>query len=197
MTATLAYLRVSTDGQSTDAQRHSIAERYNVQDWFVDEATSGATKAVKREGFAALLSYARKGDTVVVSAIDRLGRDTVDVLETVEALKAKGVIVVSMREGFDLSSPIGKAMLTMLAAVAELERTNIKARQMAGIQRAKAEGKKLGRAKSIDDAAVANWRKTQKATISETAAHWNISVAAVKRACAVVLVEEASKITMS
>lgn len=184
MTATLAYLRVSTDGQSTDAQRHSIAERYNVQDWFVDEATSGATKAMLREGFAALLSYARKGDTVVVSAIDRLGRDTIDVLETVEALKTKGVTVVSMREGFDLSSPIGKAMLTMLAAVAELERSNIKARQMAGIQRAKAEGKKLGRTKTIDDAAVALWRKTQDATISETATHWGISIATVKRACA-------------
>lgn len=184
MTTTLAYLRVSTDGQSTDAQRHSIAGRYNVQEWFVDEATSGATKAAQREGFASLLSYARKGDTVVVSAIDRLGRDTIDVLETVEALKAKGVTVVSMREGFDLSSPIGKAMLTMLAAVAELERSNIKARQMAGIQRAKAEGKKLGRTKTIDDAAVAHWRKTQNATISATAAHWGISVAAVKRACA-------------
>lgn len=184
MTATLAYLRVSTDGQSTDAQRHSIAERYNVQDWFVDEATSGATKAILREGFAALLNYSRKGDTVVVAAIDRLGRDTIDVLETVEALKAKGVTVVSMREGFDLSSPIGKAMLTMLAAVAELERSNIKARQMAGIQRAKAEGKKLGRTKTIDDTAVAQWRKTQDATISETATHWGISIAAVKRACA-------------
>lgn len=184
MTATLAYLRVSTDGQSTDAQRHSIAQRYNVQDWYVDEATSGATKAVQRDGFAALLSYARKGDTVVVSAIDRLGRDTVDVLETVEALKAKGVTVVSMREGFDLSSDVGKMMLTMLAAVAELERSNIKARQMAGIQRAKAEGKKLGRTKAIDDAAVAQWRKAQNATISATATHWGISVAAVKRACA-------------
>lgn len=184
MTTTLAYLRVSTDGQSTDTQRHSIAERYNVQEWFVDEATSGATKAIQREGFAALLSYARKGDTVVVSAIDRLGRDTIDVLEAVEALKTKGITVVSMREGFDLSSPIGKAMLTMLAAVAELERSNIKARQMAGIQRAKAEGKKLGRTKTIDDAAVAQWRKAQDATISETAAHWGISIAAVKRACA-------------
>lgn len=91
---------------------------------------------------------------------------------------------MSMREGFDLSSDIGKMMLTMLAAVAELERSNIKARQMAGIQRAKAEGKKLGRAKTIDDAAVAHWRKTQNATISATAAHWNISIAAVKRACA-------------
>ncbi|AHC83682.1 resolvase [Pseudomonas monteilii SB3101] len=99
MTATIAYVRVSTDDQTTEAQRHAISQRFNVSEWFSDEATSGATKALQREGFKALHAYARKGDTVVVAAIDRLGRDTIDVLETVEALKAKGVTVVSMREG--------------------------------------------------------------------------------------------------
>ena len=183
MTATIAYIRVSTDDQTTEAQRHSIGQRFKVSEWFSDEATSGATKAMQREGFKALHAYARKGDTVVVAAIDRLGRDTIDVLETVEALKAKGVTVVSMREGFDLSSPIGKAMLTMLAAVAELERANIKARQMAGIERARAQGKKLGAPKVIDDAAVAAWRKKNGASIADTAKHWGISTAAVKRAC--------------
>jgi len=183
MTATIAYVRVSTDDQTTEAQRHAISQRFNVSEWFSDEATSGATKALQREGFKALHAYARKGDTVVVAAIDRLGRDTIDVLETVEALKAKGVTVVSMREGFDLSSPVGKAMLTMLAAVAELERANIKARQMAGIERARAQGKKLGAPKMIDDQAVAIWRKENEASIADTAKHWGISTAAVKRAC--------------
>lgn len=185
MTATIAYIRVSTDDQTTEAQRHSIGQRFKVSEWFSDEATSGATKAMQREGFKALHAYARKGDTVVVAAIDRLGRDTIDVLETVEALKAKGVTVVSMREGFDLSSPVGKAMLTMLAAVAELERANIKARQMAGIERARAQGKKLGAPKVIDDRAVAVWRKESSASIADTAKHWGISTAAVKRACRV------------
>lgn len=184
MTAVLAYARVSSDQQSTDAQRHQIAEKYNVAEWFFDEATSGATKAMEREGFKALMSYARKDDTVVVAAIDRLGRNTIDVLETVQALGAKGVTVVSMREGFDLSTPIGKAMLTMLAAVGELERANIKARQMAGIEKARAQGKKLGAPKVIDDKAVADWRKENQASIADTAGHWGISVAAVKRACA-------------
>ncbi|PMY72469.1 MULTISPECIES: recombinase family protein [Pseudomonas] len=183
MTAILAYLRVSTDDQSTEAQRHTISQRYNVAEWFSDEATSGASKALQRKGFEALYAYARKGDTVVVAAIDRLGRDTIDVLESVEALKVKGVTVVSMREGFDLSSPVGKAMLTMLAAVAELERTNIKARQMAGIQRARAHGKKLGAPKVIDDKAVAAWRSERRASIADTAKQWCISTAAVKRAC--------------
>lgn len=180
----LAYVRVSTDDQSTEAQRHAISQLHNVEHWFADEATSGAIKAAQRPGFAELFKFSRKGDTLIVSAIDRLGRDTIDVLETVEALKAKGVAVVSMREGFDLSSPIGKAMLTMLAAVAELERSNIKARQMAGIARARATGQKLGAPKKIDDTAVRNWRMANKATIQETATEFGISVAAVKRACA-------------
>ncbi|WP_443699797.1 recombinase family protein [Pseudomonas sp.] len=185
MTAILAYVRVSTDDQSTEAQRHTIAERYNIDadHWFADEATSGAVKALERPGFISLHQFARKGDTLIVSAIDRLGRNTIDVLETVESLKTKGVAIISMREGFDLATPIGKAMLTMLAAVAELERSNIKARQMAGILRAKSEGRALGREKVIDDAAVADWRHENGASLQVTASHFGISVASVKRAC--------------
>ena len=130
---------------------------------------------------AALLAYVREGDVVIVAAIDRLGRNTSDVLCTVEALKAKGVSVVSMREGFDLATPAGKLMLTMLAAVAELERENLKARQLAGLERAKAEGKALGRSKSIDDAAVCAWRAENSASIKATAEHFGISAASVKR----------------
>lgn len=185
MTAVLAYCRVSTTEQSTDSQRHTISERYNVAEdnWFTDEATSGAIKALQRPGFKAMYQFARKGDTLVVAAIDRLGRDTIDVLATVEALKAKGVAIISMREGFDLSTPMGKAMLTMLAAVAELERSNIKARQMAGIERAKGAGKALGREKVIDDAVVAQWRRENNASIKAAAENFRISTASVKRAC--------------
>ncbi|WP_054287279.1 recombinase family protein [Gulbenkiania mobilis] len=186
MGATLAYVRVSSDSQSTEAQRHAIAERYNIAEaehWFEDSAVSGAVKALQRPGFAELYKFARKGDTVVVVAIDRLGRDTIDVLETVEALKAKGVAVVSMREGFDLSTPAGKLVMTMLAAVAEMERANIKARQMAGIERAKAVGKRLGRRKSIDDAVVAQWRRDNGASVRDTALRFGVSEASVKRAC--------------
>lgn len=180
----LAYVRVSTEDQSTNAQRHAITERHNVGKWFEDQAVSGATKALERPGFAELFKYAREGDTLVVAAIDRLGRDTLDLLTTVQALEGKGVAVVSLREGFDLSTPIGKAMLTMLGAVAELERSNIKARQLAGITRAKATGQKLGAPKRIDDEAVRIWREANKATIQETATQFSISIAAVKRACA-------------
>jgi putative DNA-invertase from lambdoid prophage Rac len=183
MGSTIAYVRVSTDDQTTENQRRTIEVRYNIAKWFVEEGVSGTIPAAQRPAMAAMLSYVREGDVVV--AIDRLGRNTIDVLTTVDALRDKGASVVSMREGFDLATPAGKFMLTMLAAVADLERENIRARQMAGIERAKAEGKALGRSKSIDDMAVVGWRRDNGASIKATAAHFGISAASVKRACAV------------
>lgn len=143
---------------------------------------SGSIPASQRPAMRDLLAYVREDDTVVVTAIDRLGRNTIDVLNTVEYLQAKKVSVVSMREGFDLATPAGKFMLTMLAAVAELERENIKTRQMAGIERARAEGKNLGREKVINDYEVRQWRQANSASIKATAEHFGISTASVKRA---------------
>lgn len=184
MSAVIAYLRVSTDDQTCENQRRQIEERFKVGKWFTEEGVSGSVLAASRPAMSALLAYAREGDTVVVVAIDRLGRNTIDVLGTVEALQAKGVSVVSLREGFDLSTACGKLMLTMMAAFSQLERENMKARQLAGLERARAEGKALGRTKTIDDAEVAQWRSTNSASIAQTAAHFGISVASVKRACA-------------
>lgn len=181
--AVIGYLRVSTGEQNVGAQRHSIEQTHNVETWFTDEGVSGGVKALQRPGFAELFKFIRKGDTLIVPAVDRLGRNTIDVLNTVEVLQNKGVSIISLREGFDLSTSIGKAMLIMLAAVAELERSNIKLRQMAGIAKTKAEGKALGREKTIDDAAVAIWRKENSASIKLTAENFGISPASVKRAC--------------
>lgn len=180
----IAYTRVSTDDQTCENQRRAIEAHYNVCKVFSDDGVSGAIAASQRPAMASLLAYVREGDTVVVAAIDRLGRDTIDVLTTVEALRVKGVSVVSMREGFDLATDVGKLMLTMLAAVAELERSNMKARQMAGLERARAEGRSLGRRKTINDVGVVAWREAQvpKASIKSAAEHFGISVASVKRA---------------
>lgn len=186
MNTVLAYLRVSTEDQTTENQRRQIEGRFQVSKWFVEEGgVSGSIPAASRPAMQSLLSYAREADTVVVVAIDRLGRSTIDVLNTVQKLQDKGVSVVSIREGFNLSTPPGKLMLTMLAAVAELERSVIKERQMAGISRARAEGKHLGRTKSIDEQEVLRWRREHQATIRETARHFTISTASVSRACKV------------
>jgi DNA invertase Pin-like site-specific DNA recombinase len=184
MSSIVAYARVSTDDQACENQRRTVGTRYAVAKWFSDDGVSGAVAAAQRPAMSALLAYVREGDVVVVAAIDRLGRNTIDVLNTVEALRVKGVSVVSMREGFDLATPAGKLMLTMLAAVAELERENLKARQLAGLERARAEGKNLGRVKVIDDAAVLAWRAENSASIKATAEHFGISAASVKRSCA-------------
>lgn len=183
---TYAYVRVSTDDQTTENQLRQIMEKYPYARPVKDDAISGMVPAIERPGLSALLGQvgAKEGDTVVVAAIDRLGRNTIDVLSTVEAFKERGVTVVSLRENFDLSSPAGYAMLTMLAAMAQLERQNLKARQLAGLKRARAEGKNLGRIKTINDADVANWRRENNMSIAQTAQHFGISPASVKRACA-------------
>lgn len=146
MTTVIGYVRVSTSDQNVENQKQQISDAgYSVTRWFSDEAVGGAVKAAERPGFGELLSYVREGDTLIVIAIDRLGRNTIDVLSTVEMLQTKGVKVVSLREGFDLSTPVGKAMLTMMAGLASLEKDLIEERRTAGIKRAQTEGKHCGR----------------------------------------------------
>ena len=124
---------------------------------------------------SALLAYVREGDVVIVAAIDRLGRNTIDVLSTVEALKAKGVSVVSMREGFDLATPAGKLMLTMLAAVAELERENLKGPPAAGLERARAEGKSPAERRPLMMRPWSHGVREHSASIKATAEHfWDL-----------------------
>lgn len=179
----VGYLRVSSNEQTNENQKQAIGSRFNVEKWFTDHAVSGSVKARDRTGLSALLSFVREGDTVVVFAIDRLGRNTIDVLDTVERLNDQGVSLVSLREGFDLTSDHGKLLLTMLAGLAELERKNIKARQLEGIKRAKSIGKPLGRPKNVCYETIRRWRSENSASISETSRHFGISTATVKRAC--------------
>lgn len=180
----IGYLRVSTKDQSVAAQKQVIQKKYPVEKWYEDQGESGVVKALNRSEFRKMADFVRQGDTVVVVAIDRLGRNTIDVLETVQFLQAKGVAVVSLRESFDLASPLGTVLLAIVSAFAELERGYIKDRQMAGIRNAQAEGKKLGRKVKVASEKIREWRQGQKASISQTARHFNISPSTVKRACA-------------
>jgi len=144
--AVFGYGRVSTAEQTADNQRLEIERAgYAVEYWFAD-TVSGKAHAAQRKQFGDMIAKLRKKDTVVVSKLDRLGRDAPDVLATIKTLAAFGVEVVVLQLGkLDLTSSAGKLMLAMLAAVAEMERDLIVERTQAGLARAKAEGKILGR----------------------------------------------------
>lgn len=145
--AIFAYGRVSRSDQMTENQRLEIeATGYKVDYWYADEGVSGKVSAKQRPQFAALLGQIREGETLVVTKLDRLGRDAIDVLATIEHLKERKIEVIVLQLGkLDLTSPAGKLMLTMLAAVSEMERDLLIERTHAGLERAKAEGKTLGR----------------------------------------------------
>ncbi|HHQ5841100.1 TPA: recombinase family protein [Enterobacter asburiae] len=177
--AIVGYVRVSTSEQTVLNQKKQISETYNVDKWFCDEAVSGKTSASLRDGFKEMVKYVREGDTVVTVAIDRLGRNTIDVLSSVELLREKGVKLVSMREGFDLSTETGKAMLTIMSAMAELELANIAERRTAGIKRAQSEGVHCGRPKA--DTESIQRLKASGMSQSKVAAEMNIGIATVKR----------------
>jgi putative DNA-invertase from lambdoid prophage Rac len=144
--ATFAYGRVSTTEQSADNQKMEIqAAGHQVDFWFAD-TISGKTSATQRPQFAALLSQIRNGETLVVAKLDRLGRDAQDVGATVKLLAGRKIGVIVLQLGkLDLTSAAGKMMMTMLAAVAEMERDMLVERTQAGLARAKSEGKTLGR----------------------------------------------------
>ncbi|MXR36912.1 recombinase family protein [Craterilacuibacter sinensis] len=183
--ATIAYLRVSTDDQTIDNQRMQIeAKGYKVESnhWYVDEAISGSTRASERPQFKAMLDYLRDGDTLVVAAIDRLGRNTIDVLQTVETLKNKGVSVISLRESFDLTTPAGQMMLTMLAGLAQMEKAIIAERREAGMARARAEGKHMGRPRETPVETILKALKVNEGNVSKTARELKVSRQTIIRA---------------
>jgi len=144
--ATFAYGRVSTKDQTTDNQKLEIENAGHTVDFWFADTISGKTSASQRPQFAKLLEQIRDGETLVVSKLDRLGRDAQDVGTTVKLLSARRISVIVLQLGkLDLASPAGKMMLTMLAAVAEMERDLLVERTQSGLARAKAEGKTLGR----------------------------------------------------
>lgn len=141
----LGYTRVSTVSQDArlqlDALRGAGVERRDV----FSDVTSGSRTAVQRPGMKRLLEYAEPGDTVVVWRIDRLGRSLIDVLNTVNLLREKGVKVRSISDGIDPETSSGRMMLGMLATLAEYERELITERVNAGIAAAKQAGTRFGR----------------------------------------------------
>lgn len=204
--AHIAYLRVSTSDQSVESQRHALLQSANSGRFdkeFKDEGVSGAVPAALRPGFAALLSFVREGDTLHVYAVDRLGRDALDVQATVRRLIERGVTVDIHGLG-PIAKGVGELILAVLAQVADMERSRIKERTAAGRNRARdsleATGRthrgklsmgrprgtvgKPGERTVVDPSSVSRWREANGKSISETAAHWGLSTASVKRYCA-------------
>jgi DNA invertase Pin-like site-specific DNA recombinase len=152
---------------------------------FADEAVSGTTNAASRTGWAACVSYIRDGDTLVVYALDRLGRSTVDVLTQINLLTERGIRLVILKQGFDTDTPAGKLALTMFAAFAEFEHSIRKERQIEGIARARTEGKYQGRKPklSAEQQAELQRRFNANENRSELARQFGIDRATVHRYC--------------
>ncbi len=137
----IGYIRVSTEHQET-ARQQEIMDNYQV-DRIVSETLSGAN--ADRPQLKAMLDYVREGDTLYVESISRLGRSTRDLLNIIDTLTDKGVTLVSHKENIDTDTPTGKFMLTVFAALSQLEREQLKQRQREGIEIAKTQGKYTGR----------------------------------------------------
>jgi putative DNA-invertase from lambdoid prophage Rac len=188
MTARIGYLRVSTAGQSIEAQRASLGGSFDNE--FSDEGVSGSVLAAERPGFAKLLGFVREGDTVVVAAVDCLGRDAIDVQTTVRTLLAKGVSIDVRGLGV-IGRGVGELIVAVLSQIAEMEKNRILERCEAGRTAARASleatglthrGKaSLGRPAAEDAAKVIAWKSVTGASIAKTAAQFGLSVATVKR----------------
>jgi putative DNA-invertase from lambdoid prophage Rac len=184
MSRTFAYCRVSTADQTVNNQVHEIAgSGFNIESHrTVVETISGSVPASERPGFQKLLDRIEPGDVLVVTKLDRLGRNAIDVRLTVEHLTSIGIKVHCLAlGGVDLTSPAGKMTMSVINAMAEFERDLLVERTQSGLKRAKLEGKTLGRPPAHETTAEVLEMKVQRFTQSQTAAKLGISLATVKR----------------
>ena len=187
MARTFAYCRVSTADQTTDNQVREIeAAGFAVEPKrVVSETVSGSTSAKERQGFSRLMDKLEAGDVLVVTKLDRLGRNAMDVRATVEALAAEGVRVHCLAlGGVDLTSAAGKMTMGVIAAVAEFERDLLIERTQAGLRRARATGKALGRPSALTEEQRADIRRKRSEGVSlgALAKAYGVSRAAIQRA---------------
>ena len=167
----VGYVRCSTVEQN-EARQMVMMEEQKVEKIYIDKKSG---KDTDREQFKEMMLFLRSGDTLVVESISRVARNTRDLLKIVSELTEKGVEFVSLKENIDTTTPQGRFMLTVFAAMAELERESILERQREGIAIAKSEGKYKGRLPiQVDETAFrsicARWRKgeiTAKAAMQE------------------------------
>ena len=187
MSRLFAYVRVSTNGQTTDNQIGEIrAAGFEVQvRRVVSETVSGSLAAREREGFRKLLDRMEEGDILVVTKMDRLGRNAMDVRATVELLAGMGVKVHCLAlGGVDLTSSTGRMTMSVINAVAEFERDLLIERTHAGLVRAKEQGKVLGRPAKLnaEQKRVVRERLGEGTSISALAREFAVSRLTIQRA---------------
>jgi len=187
MSRVFAYCRVSTTDQTSSNQAQEIAAAgfAITPQRIISETISGSVAASERPGFTKLRDKLEAGDVLVVTKLDRLGRNAMDVRQTVEALSQQGVRVHCLAlGGADLTSPAGKMTMQVIAAVAEFERDLLIERTKSGMERSRAEGKAPGRPKALSEAQEAEARRRLDAgeNVSEVARVLNTSRMNVYRA---------------
>jgi putative DNA-invertase from lambdoid prophage Rac len=183
---TFAYCRVSTADQTTDNQVGEIgAAGFTIDPKrIVTETVSGSVPALQRKGFARLVDKLEADDVLIVTKLDRLGRNAMDVRGTVDMLAAHGVRVHCLQLGaMDLTSPTGKMTMGVIGAVAEFERDLLIERTQSGLRRAKAEGKTLGRPSKLtgDQQATVRERRADGVSLGVLAKEYRVSRAAIQR----------------
>ncbi|TNM66437.1 recombinase family protein [Aliirhizobium smilacinae] len=178
----VAYIRVSSVGQSLEVQRDKMVALGIQPDHIFEEKRSGVDS--NRPALKDALRFVRKGDTFVITKIDRLARSATDLLSIVKELQDKGVALMVLDQSIDTSTPAGRAMLQMLAVFAEFETAIRAERQMDGIAKAKENGTKFGRKAQATADVVADIRRMRAdgLMIREIMAKVGLSKASVYRA---------------
>ena len=138
----IAYVRCSSATQNEARQKEAL-QKYDIERWYSEKVSGKDIEG--RPELKAMLDFAREGDVIYVEDFSRLARSTSDLLSIVKKLKQKKIGLISLKENLDTSTPTGKLMLTMIAAINEFERATILERQKEGIVIAKREGKYAGR----------------------------------------------------
>ncbi len=190
MSRVFAYCRVSTLEQNTENQRREIeAAGFAIRPQrLIEECISGSVAAAERPGFMRLLDRMENGDVLIVTKLDRLGRNAMDIRKTVEILSYSDIRVHCLAlGGVDLTSPAGKMTMQVISAVAEFERDLLLERTHAGIARAKASGKRFGRPPALDDdqKQAVFLRLKEGKSISATAREFNTSRQTILRVKAI------------
>lgn len=152
---TYIYARVSTNEQDTEAQADALKSKY-AHDFVVEDVFTGTT--TDRPKFKKLIDSLVEGDTLIVREVSRLGRNSVEVLELAQDLKARKVRLVIDNLGIDVTTPAGEMIFTMMAGMAKMERELMLERQRIGIEKARVDGKYTGR-KALDPVLVETAKK--------------------------------------